>query len=480
MKNRYSIVLAIASMCCLATTNADARGFGGGGFHGGGGGGFHGGGGFGGGGFDRGGFSGGGGFDRGGFSGGGGFDRGGFGGGGGFDRGGVGGGPGGFDRGAGAGFDRGGIGGGFDRGAAGAGGWDRGNFGQAPSRSGLNSFLGLPSDEGFHGLSSGFDVNKGVVDGPRGGTAAGISVEGPRGNEAARGVAKGPRGGVAAGGGVRGADGGVAGRGIAVGPDGRVAGGEAVRGSGGYGAGRGFVAGPRGAAAGFSRVTPTDRYATGVAVRNNFHDWGIYGRGWYDHHPGAWFAAGWAAGAAWDACTWGALGSWFGYADAAPIDYDYGGNVTYDNDNVYVDGQDVGSSDEYYQQAQSLAATGSQDDVSNEGDWLPLGVFALCRAGHDKSTVSIQLAVNKQGIVRGNYTDTFSDKPMAIEGSVDKKTQRVAFTVADRTTTVFETGLYNLTKDEAPILIHFGKDRTEQWMLVRLKQPDTNAPSNDS
>ena len=35
-----------------------------------------------------------------------------------------------------------------------------------------------------------------------------------------------------------------------------------------------------------------------------------------------------------------------------------------------------------------------------------------------------------------------------------------------------ETGLYNLTQDEAPALIHIGKDKTQQWMLVRLKQPE--------
>jgi hypothetical protein len=42
---------------------------------------------------------------------------------------------------------------------------------------------------------------------------------------------------------------------------------------------------------------------------------------------------------------------------------------------------------------------------------------------------------------------------------------------------VFETGLYNLTKAEAPVLVHFGKDRTQQWLLIRLKQP---APSDQS
>ena len=252
-----------------------------------------------------------------------------------------------------------------------------------------------------------------------------------------------------------------------------------MRGPGGNAAARGVVAGPRGAAAGFARVTPTDRYATGAAVRNNFHDWGIYGRGWYGRHPGAWYAAGWAAGTAWTAATWASLGGWFGYpADSEPVYYDYGTNVTYDDDNVYVDGQPAGSSDQYYQQSQTLVEAGAQQDVSNEGDWLPLGVFALSRSGHKQSSIAIQLAVNKQGILRGNYTDTFTNQPSEIHGSVDKKTQRVAFTVGDNKTTILETGLYNLTKDEAPVLIHFGKDRTEQWMLVRLKQPDDQ--SSDS
>ena len=65
-----------------------------------------------------------------------------------------------------------------------------------------------------------------------------------------------------------------------------------------------------------------------------------------------------------------------------------------------------------------------------------------------------------------------------IQGSVDKKTQRVAFTVGDNKTDVVETGLYNLTKDEAPVLIHFGADKTEQWLLVRLK--DQKPSSDDS
>jgi hypothetical protein len=42
---------------------------------------------------------------------------------------------------------------------------------------------------------------------------------------------------------------------------------------------------------------------------------------------------------------------------------------------------------------------------------------------------------------------------------------------------VVETGLYNLTKDESPCLIHFGKDKSEQWLLVRMKKPDSAGSS---
>ena len=99
-------------------------------------------------------------------------------------------------------------------------------------------------------------------------------------------------------------------------------------------------------------------------------------------------------------------------------------------------------------------------------------MFALTKPDQTKSDVSMQLAVNKQGVIRGNYTDTATNKNQVIQGSVDKQTQRVAFTVGDNSKDVVETGLYNLTKDEAPCLIHFGSERTEQWLLVRLQKSD--------
>ena len=230
----------------------------------------------------------------------------------------------------------------------------------------------MPSDEGLHSLSGNrqfsgdnFDVNYGTAEGPRGGQAAGIAVTGPQGNTAGRAVGVGPQGGAATVGGVQGAGGGSAARGVAVGPGGGVAAGGAVRGPEGGAAARGVAVGPSGgvaaggavrgpaggAAAGFVRVTPSGRYTAAVAVRGNYAHWGIYGRGWYGRYPGAWFAAGWAAGAAWRACTWATAAAYCGYAEAPPVYYDYGNNVVYEDNSVYVNGDNVGTAEQYYSQA---------------------------------------------------------------------------------------------------------------------------------
>jgi hypothetical protein len=34
-----------------------------------------------------------------------------------------------------------------------------------------------------------------------------------------------------------------------------------------------------------------------------------------------------------------------------------------------------------------------------------------------------------------------------------------------------ETGIYNLTKNETPALLHFADGQTQQWLLVRIDDP---------
>ena len=148
---------------------------------------------------------------------------------------------------------------------------------------------------------------------------------------------------------------------------------------------------------------------------------------------------------------------------------------------VYVNGQDVGTSDQYCQQAEDLANAGAEAQTTDDAkQWLPLGVFAMSHDKQTKANLILQLAVNKAGFIRGNYTATLTNDTKPVQGSVDKKTERAAWTIGDRKDNVFETGIYNLTKDEAPILVHFGKDKTEQWLLVRLKNNDQQQGSTDN
>jgi hypothetical protein len=82
-----------------------------------------------------------------------------------------------------------------------------------------------------------------------------------------------------------------------------------------------------------------------------------------------------------------------------------------------------------------------------------------------------QLAVDKSGTIRGNYYNVLSDSTQPVYGSVDKTTQRAAWTVGDRKEPIYEAGFANLTKAETTMLVHFGTGRTQQWSLVRMEQP---------
>jgi uncharacterized protein (TIGR03000 family) len=220
--------------------------------------------------------------------------------------------------------------------------------------------------------------------------------------------------------------------------------------------------------------------ARGVAVRGGFYRYGAFGRGWWGAHPLAWRPYGWGAARYWGWSTWPALSTWFGWT-APPVYYDYGSSIVYQGDQVYMDDQPGPTAADYYQQAVDLADSAPPPPrEEKEEEWRPLGVFALVQGDQTDPTAVFQLAVNKAGIVRGNYSNTHTDTTLPVRGAVDRKTQRVSWIVGDKKSTVYDTGLYNLTKDQAPLLIHLGKERTEQWLLVRINEKDTKAPPRDT
>ena len=104
-------------------------------------------------------------------------------------------------------------------------------------------------------------------------------------------------------------------------------------------------------------------------------------------------------------------------------------------------------------------------------EWQPLGVFGLIQGDEKEAQRIFQLGVNRAGVIRGNYYDAVADNTMPVYGSVDPKSQRAAWSIGEKKDVVFEAGLNNLTQNETTVLVHHGKDRTQQMMLVRLEQP---------
>jgi hypothetical protein len=123
----------------------------------------------------------------------------------------------------------------------------------------------------------------------------------------------------------------------------------------------------------------------------------------------------------------------------------------------------------------SLARTGEttpfEFEESSARGGQPLGVFGLIQEDEKTAQRIFQLAVNKDGVVRGNYYDAVADNTLPVVGSVDKKSQRVAWSIGEKMDIVFETGLSNFTKDDSTVLVHYGKESTQQMILVRLEEP---------
>jgi hypothetical protein len=104
--------------------------------------------------------------------------------------------------------------------------------------------------------------------------------------------------------------------------------------------------------------------------------------------------------------------------------------------------------------------------------WKPLGTFSVAISQDEQNPPRVmQLAVNQEGVISGTILNRTSDKLYTVQGRVDSDTQRVAFTIGDDPNVVLETGLYNLTLDETPVLVHFGENRTDTYLFVRLDEP---------
>jgi hypothetical protein len=205
--------------------------------------------------------------------------------------------------------------------------------------------------------------------------------------------------------------------------------------------------------------------------------WGVGWAGNYPANPWWWWRR---------PVGWGAVAGFVDAITPDPIYIDYGMNVIYEGETVYVDNQPIPAA-QYTQPMIELAvnveqpppplppapapAQAAQPAAAPVEEWMPLGVFALAQEEKGDPVMFFQISVNRAGVISGAYNSTITDDQRPIAGQVDKATQRVAWRIGENKETVFVTSLANLTQDVSPVAIHFGATRTQTWLLVRMPEP---------
>lgn len=155
-----------------------------------------------------------------------------------------------------------------------------------------------------------------------------------------------------------------------------------------------------------------------------------------------------------------------------PVYYDYGNTVYYEGDNVYYGDEVVATADEYAEQAQEIVASVPEVDP-DQVEWMPLGIFALTQkeGSAEDATLFMQLAISKEGIIAGTFQNTATDKSTEVQGTINTKSQRAAWGPIGEDWPIMETGINNLTENEAGALLHFADGQTQQWEMNRLDEP---------
>jgi hypothetical protein len=199
----------------------------------------------------------------------------------------------------------------------------------------------------------------------------------------------------------------------------------------------------------------------------------------YSGYPGAWPMTGVGNSSLYSNPGYGSTANQVGL-NATPAPYDYGSNVVVQPDAVYVNGDTVGTPQQFEDQAKQIAANGQAAQVDPNGKWLPIGVFAVGQQGETQPENVFQIAVNPDGVIRGNVHNISSKKVEPIAGAVDKASQRAAWTIGKDQFPVYDAGIANLTKDSTPILVHSGDGQSHQVTLVRLQPPAQDSSSEGS
>jgi len=186
---------------------------------------------------------------------------------------------------------------------------------------------------------------------------------------------------------------------------------------------------------------------------------------WYAQHPQAWqythphadafVAASTMAVATWLTVPAATVASGGGGAY-------YEGDVTV-NDNSQPTDQTAATTEP------ELSET-STTDLKDDGEWLGIGVYQLKSPGEVQANRVIQLAVNREGTVRGSHYDRMSDDVQDLQGTVSRTGFQVTWTIGKAGKAVFESSLDELDKPQGNLTVRYPNGATETWTTVKVQK----------
>jgi len=190
---------------------------------------------------------------------------------------------------------------------------------------------------------------------------------------------------------------------------------------------------------------------------------------WYGEHPDAWHYTHPHADL-WAVTGVAGLTNWLGYPAAASATAVTSTAVAAASATTIAAGTEA---------AATATATSTAGNASNAAapppdlEWMPLGVYAT-GSKDTQAHVYQQLAVSKQGELKGNYYDSITNTTQPVSGSIDRETRKARWKVGGKGGATFETSLDALMKTPSDVTMKSG-GAEHDWELVLVQKPDDKA-----
>jgi hypothetical protein len=189
-----------------------------------------------------------------------------------------------------------------------------------------------------------------------------------------------------------------------------------------------------------------------------------FSAGWYADHPNAWQYTHPHADA-WAAASLAATTAWIGAAA-----YDDGGDYSTTVVNEAPTYEDDATAESVPPQSPVAANVATDDQAADGGDWLSLGVYALePPAGGQKELM--QLAVSREGEIKGVYYNADDNLSENITGTVDRATQEAQWNVVSTPELQFSASLKTLTSPTGEVNVAAPNGVQQTWLAARLQEP---------